>query len=204
MTHLDIIKRAAHILAELPPTEQTGRMFALRTRMVEAIKVADPAYFGLPVPKADATRSQPPLTDEQIGQWVAEAQGKSFGVIPQARHVIDRARAAFAMPPAALAAFLIVRNLGNGNTRRECVLNEGPPYLDNALSCEPLYLRAGHAAPLPEQVERSIPMWQDRIKAEHPRSEPEYWNASIKAHYMEAEILELRAALTSTAAGRAA
>jgi hypothetical protein len=40
-------------------------------------------------------------------------------------------------------------------------------------------------------------MWHDRIKEAHPHSEPEYWPSSLKAEYMEAEILELRGALAS-------
>ena len=40
------------------------------------------------------------LTDEQIGAWCAEAQGKTFGVIPQARYVIAKALAALPEAPA--------------------------------------------------------------------------------------------------------
>lgn len=45
-----------------------------------------------------------------------------------------------------------------------------------------------------------IRMWHDRIKEEHPTGEPEYWPASLKAQYMEAEILELRAKLQAAGA----
>ncbi|RWF44249.1 MAG: hypothetical protein EOS65_02415 [Mesorhizobium sp.] len=31
------------------------------------------------------------ITDEQISEWCAQAQGKCFGVIPQARYVIEAA-----------------------------------------------------------------------------------------------------------------
>lgn len=51
-----------------------------------------------------------------------------------------------------------------------------------------------------QEAPAKIRMWHDRIKVEHPTSEPEYWPSSLKAQYMEAEILELRAALASPAA----
>jgi hypothetical protein len=40
-------------------------------------------------------------------------------------------------------------------------------------------------------------MWHDRIKDAHPNSEPEYWPSSLKADYMQDEILDLRAALAA-------
>lgn len=46
-THLDLIKRAARVLAESPDQSQAIRN--LRTQLVEAVKQADPAYYGLPV-----------------------------------------------------------------------------------------------------------------------------------------------------------
>lgn len=48
-----------------------------------------------------------------------------------------------------------------------------------------------------EQSTAKIRMWHDRIKDAHPGSTPEYWPSALKAEYMEAEILELRAAIAS-------
>lgn len=56
-----------------------------------------------------------------------------------------------------------------------------------------------HEAVPPNQVESGlVRMWHDRIKSEHPTSDPDYWPSSLKAQYMEAEILELRAALAAS------
>lgn len=65
----------------------------------------------------------------------------------------------------------------------------------------PVYLAAPAQAAIDAREQVAAPMkprmWHDRIKDAHPRSEPEYWPSSLKAEYMEAEILELRAALAS-------
>lgn len=45
----------------------------------------------------------------------------------------------------------------------------------------------------PVQAQPSTRMWHDRIKDEHPTSEPEYWPNALKVEYMEREILDLRA-----------
>lgn len=52
---LDILKRAAHVLAEVPMSsiEQIERFDALRVSVVEAIKQADPGYYGLPNHQGD-------------------------------------------------------------------------------------------------------------------------------------------------------
>ena len=50
MTHLDLIKRAAHVLAE--SSDQSPAIRHLRVHLVEAIKVADPQHYGLqPAPR---------------------------------------------------------------------------------------------------------------------------------------------------------
>lgn len=62
----------------------------------------------------------------------------------------------------------------------------------DAIACAPL------ASPPPPQHEApKVRMWHDRIKEERPTIEPRYWPAVLKAEYMEAEILELRAALSA-------
>lgn len=43
-----VLQRAARILAELPDSEQTPQMLALRAEIVETIKQATPEYYGLP------------------------------------------------------------------------------------------------------------------------------------------------------------
>src|SRR5690606_34344450 len=53
------------------------------------------------------------------------------------------------------------------------------------------------AVPQGGQWNPPVRMWHDRIKDEHPTSEPEYWPSSLKAKYMEAEILELRRLLAA-------
>lgn len=47
-------------------------------------------------------------------------------------------------------------------------------------------------------VADSVPVayWHQRIKTEHPKSDPEYWPPALKLQYMEMEILELRARKT--------
>lgn len=52
---LGILKRAAHILAEVPvsSTEQIERFDALRASVVDAIKQADPGHYGLPNHQGD-------------------------------------------------------------------------------------------------------------------------------------------------------
>jgi len=47
----------------------------------------------------------------------------------------------------------------------------------------------------PVQAQPIIRMWHDRIKDEHPTSEPEYWPNALKVEYMEREILDLRAVI---------
>lgn len=57
-------------------------------------------------------------------------------------------------------------------------------------------LTARPAQPAPQAgAAEVVQMWHDRVKAEYPGSEAEYWPSSVKAQYMEAEILELRVAL---------
>lgn len=66
--------------------------------------------------------------------------------------------------------------------------------------CIPLTPLASHAGEQPLAVR----MWHDRIKDVHPKSEPEYWPSSLKVEFMEAEILDLRAALAAPGAAIAA
>lgn len=47
---LAALKRAAFVLADVP--NQDARMLAVRTQIVEEIKRADPAYYGLPANRA--------------------------------------------------------------------------------------------------------------------------------------------------------
>jgi len=47
----------------------------------------------------------------------------------------------------------------------------------------------------PVQAQPIIRMWHDRIKDEHPTSDPQYWPNALKVEYMEREILDLRAVI---------
>ena len=50
-------------------------------------------------------------------------------------------------------------------------------------------------APVPADS-NPVAYWHQRIKTEHPKSDPEYWPTALKLQYMEKEILELRARKT--------
>lgn len=52
--------------------------------------------------------------------------------------------------------------------------------------------------PAASQPSGPVQRWHDRIKAAHPNSDPAYWPLSLKAGYMEDEIIELRVALAAT------
>ena len=60
------------------------------------------------------------------------------------------------------------------------------------------------AASPAQPVQPSTRMWHDRIKDEHPTSEPEYWPNALKVEYMEREILDLRALVTQAKPEQAA
>lgn len=57
---------------------------------------------------------------------------------------------------------------------------------------------AASPKPQPVQAQPSVRMWHDRIKDEHPTSDPQYWPNALKVEYMEREILDLRAMLAAS------
>ena len=54
------------------------------------------------------------------------------------------------------------------------------------------------ASTRPQPVQPSARMWHDRIKDDHPTSDPQYWPNALKVEYMEREILDLRALVEQT------